>query len=88
MFEFLLWIVFGATSGWIGYIATKTDKTSPRLYLVVGIASAVISGYLTRMLAPSDGIMALNVNSLFFALVTSIFSIAIVGFFRVASTDQ
>ncbi len=82
MIEPFLWLVLGVLSGWIGYLCTRTPRTSSSVpHMVTGVVTALLAGFATRNLGSiaSSGDIAFNVNSLFLAIATSGLCVAVVG---------
>lgn len=87
MFNFILWVLFGAICGWIGYLATRTNiKHSPVPYLATGIFGAVVGGFITRGLG--DSVMGVNSSSVFMAFMTSVLSLIALGFVQKTTSDR
>jgi uncharacterized membrane protein YeaQ/YmgE (transglycosylase-associated protein family) len=76
MFNILFWIIAGALSGWIGYLATRTDQGGQaRIYLIVGIAGGLIGGLAANILGISDSSNTIDPNSILNALIASALAI-------------
>lgn len=81
MVELAIWVLFGMLSGWIGYLATRTEgKTDSRPFITVGIAGAVIGGFVTSRLGNDHNGLASNTDSLIYALTASIIFTALFGY--------
>lgn len=90
MFEFALWVLFGAITGWIGSLMTRTDnKGQIGPFVIIGIASAVLGGFITRNLATTEVVGALSWNpiSLTMAFFTAIVSVVALSFFGKTSSS-
>lgn len=72
MTNILLWIVFGAMSGWIGYLATRNSESGHlRIFLTVGSIGGLIGGFLARSLGLTSNPGSINTETLFSALMIS-----------------
>jgi uncharacterized membrane protein YeaQ/YmgE (transglycosylase-associated protein family) len=72
MANILFWITVGALSGWIGYLATRTDQGgNPRTYLIVGVIGGLMGGLAAKILGFGDSSNALDSSSILNALITS-----------------
>lgn len=81
MVELAIWILFGILSGWIGYLATRTEgKTDSRPFILAGILGAVIGGFVTSRLGSGRNGLASDTDSLIYALTASIIFTALFGF--------
>lgn len=81
--QILLWIVFGAIAGWIGSMVMHTDaQQGTILNIIVGIAGAVIGGYIFQFFGES-GVTGFNIYSLFVSIVGAIVLLGIVKLVRV-----
>ena len=88
MLDFMLWVIFGALSGWIGALATRTaERSHTPLYVTIGVAGALGGGFVTRNLGGQTDALAINANSLLIALMTSVVCILAIGFFAKTSPD-
>jgi len=82
--DILLWIVFGGIVGWIASLIMKTDSQQGIvLNVVVGIAGAVLGGWLMAFLG-EGGVSGFNFYSFAVALLGSIILIVAVRAFRTA----
>lgn len=79
MFEFVLWVLFGTLCGWIGYLASRSGEDHAKPYLIVGTLAAVLGGYSARSLSGTEGLYAINFNSLAIAFMTSAICMIIFG---------
>ena len=65
----ILWIIFGAVSGWIASIIMKTDASQGTLGdIIMGIIGAVVGGFLMGLVGHS-GVTGFNFYSLGVAIV-------------------
>lgn len=65
----ILWIIFGALSGWIASMIMKTDaKQGFVMDLVMGIIGAVVGGWLMNTFGQS-GVTGFNVYSIVVAVI-------------------
>lgn len=72
MIYLLSWIGIGMLSGWIGHLATRTEKENHSLhYLAVGIIGAIFGGLIVHDLGAPQESNLLFTNSAFNALITS-----------------
>ncbi len=78
----LVWIVFGAIAGWIGSIIMNTDgQQGIILNIVVGIAGAVLGGYIFSFFG-EGGISGFNIYSFMVAIVGAVVLLSIVKLVR------
>lgn len=74
----ILWIIFGAITGWLASIIMKTDAQQDGLLnIVVGIVGAVVGGWLTNFFGVA-GITGFNLYSFVVAIMGAIVLIAVV----------
>lgn len=77
----LLWIVFGGLVGWVASLLMGTNaQQGVFLNVVIGIAGAVIGGFLARLLG-LGAITGFNVISFIIALVGAVLLLGIVKLF-------
>lgn len=70
--EIILWIIFGALSGWIASMIMKTDRAQGTLTdIVVGIVGAIIGGFIMNFLGQS-GVTGFNIYSLIVAVIGAV----------------
>jgi uncharacterized membrane protein YeaQ/YmgE (transglycosylase-associated protein family) len=68
----LLWIIFGALSGWIATVIMKTDRQQNTGYdIILGIVGSVVGGLLMGTIGQS-GVTGFNIESLIVAVIGSI----------------
>lgn len=80
--EILLWILFGGIVGWIGSVIMGTDgQQGIILNVIVGIAGAVLGGYIMNLFGES-GVSGINLYSFVVALVGAVSLLAIVKLVR------
>jgi uncharacterized membrane protein YeaQ/YmgE (transglycosylase-associated protein family) len=80
--EIILWIIFGAIAGWVASIVVGTnDEQGAGLNIVVGIAGAILGGFIMRALG-STGVTGFNLGSLIVAIVGSVLLLLVVRMFR------
>lgn len=73
----LLWIIFGALSGWIASVIMKTDRQQDTGYdIVLGIVGSVVGGFLMGSVG-QPGITGFNIQSLTVAVIGSVIVIFI-----------
>ncbi len=78
----LLWILFGALVGWIASLVMKTDAEQGLLLdIVVGVAGAVVGGFIMSVLGAS-GVQGFNLYSFLVALLGAVLLIAAVRALR------
>ena len=78
----ILWIIFGALAGWIASLIMNTNaEQGAVMNIVVGIAGAVIGGFLMRTLGGS-GVSGFNLGSLIVAVLGAI---VLLGVYKVVS---
>jgi uncharacterized membrane protein YeaQ/YmgE (transglycosylase-associated protein family) len=90
MFEFALWIGFGALTGWVGSLVTRTnDHQSIAPYVLMGIVGSVCGGIVGRSLGmtPFSGQLAINPNSLMIAWFSSVVCVVALSFFGRTSSS-
>lgn len=91
MFEFALWVLFGAITGWIGSLITRTNEQGQSLapFVLIGIAGAVLGGFITRNFGAvnSAGSLSWNPNSLIMALFAATVSVVVLSFFGRTSSN-
>lgn len=74
----ILWIIFGALTGWIASLIMKTDaQQGPFLNIAVGVIGAVIGGYIMNLLG-QPGVTGFNLYSFIVSILGAIVLIAIV----------
>lgn len=77
----LIWLVFGATAGWIASLITSTNENQGTVgNIVVGIVGAVIGGLVVQGLG-GEGITGFNLPSLLVAIAGAI--VLILAFNRI-----
>ncbi len=77
----VLWILFGALTGWIASMIMGTNaQQGPVANIIVGIIGAFIGGALGRMLGGS-GVTGFNLGSLLLAILGSIILIFCIRLF-------
>ena len=65
----LVWIIFGAISGWIASIVMKTDASQGTgSDIVLGILGAIVGGFLFNMFG-EPGVTGFNLYSILIAVV-------------------
>lgn len=80
MLNGFFWIIIGALSGWIGYLATRTSEDGDiRPYIIVGIGGGLAGGISADLLGMSAGSEAIDPGSIFNALIVSAICISIFG---------
>ncbi|MEK7575446.1 MAG: GlsB/YeaQ/YmgE family stress response membrane protein [Patescibacteria group bacterium] len=78
----ILWIIFGALVGWIASLVMKTDaEQGVTLNIVVGIAGAVIGGWLMAIFGQAD-VAGFDLYGFVVALLGAIVFIAVVKMLR------
>jgi uncharacterized membrane protein YeaQ/YmgE (transglycosylase-associated protein family) len=74
----LLWIIFGALTGWIASLIMSTDAQQGGLMnIIVGIIGAMIGGFLFQTFGAS-GVTGFNLYSLMVAIVGAVVLLGIV----------
>ncbi|MEX2006768.1 MAG: GlsB/YeaQ/YmgE family stress response membrane protein [Candidatus Saccharimonadales bacterium] len=82
MVNIILWIVFGALTGWIASKIMNTDEEQGAIgNIVVGIIGAFIGGFLLRSLTDTDT-DTFSLGGLVVAIVGAVILLAIVKMFR------
>lgn len=78
----IAWVVLGALAGWLASIIMKTDAQQGALMnIVLGIAGAVVGGFLLNMLG-QPGTTGFNIYSLVVAFIGAVVLIGIGKTFR------
>jgi uncharacterized membrane protein YeaQ/YmgE (transglycosylase-associated protein family) len=78
----LLWIIFGALTGWIASLIMGTDaQQGSLLNIVVGIIGAMIGGFVFQTFG-ATGVTGFNLYSLMVAIIGAIVLLAIVRLVR------
>lgn len=73
----ILWIIFGALTGWIASMIMKTDaKQGALMNIVIGILGAILGGWLMSFFG-NTGVTGFNIPSFLVALLGSIVLLAI-----------
>lgn len=73
----ILWIIFGALTGWIASMIMKTDARQGALMnIIVGILGAILGGWLMSFFG-NTGVTGFNIPSFLVALLGSIVLLAI-----------
>jgi uncharacterized membrane protein YeaQ/YmgE (transglycosylase-associated protein family) len=88
--NFIIWLVVGGIIGWLASIVMKTDAQQGYLLnIVVGIAGAVLGGWLISPLVGSGTINQNNFSlpSLAVSLIGAIILLAIINFIRRGRTQ-
>lgn len=68
----LVWIIFGALTGWIASTLTRTDASQGMFAnIVVGIVGALLGGFLMSLIGKS-GVTGFNLYSLLVAILGSV----------------
>lgn len=84
----ILWIVFGALAGWIASIIMSTnDEQGGFLNIVIGIAGAIVGGFIARLFGVGD-VNGFDPLSLLIAIIGAILVIAIIKTFRRSSVRR
>ena len=61
----VVWVIFGAISGWIASLIMKTDANQNMLMdIILGILGAIVGGYIFGLLGLS-GVTGFDIYSLF-----------------------
>lgn len=77
----LSWIVLGALAGWVASIIMgKNASMGSIANIVVGIAGAIVGGYVMSMVN-GQGVTGFNFPSFLVALLGSVILLAIINFF-------
>lgn len=75
--NFLVWIIFGAISGWVASMIMKTNANQGLLMdIILGIVGAVVGGYLFSMFG-SQGVTGFNLHSFLVSIVGAVVLIGI-----------
>ncbi len=79
--NFLVWIIFGALTGWIASIIMGKNKQMGAIAnIIVGIVGAFIGGYIMDFFG-AQGVTGFNFSSFLVALVGAVVLLFIVGLF-------
>jgi uncharacterized membrane protein YeaQ/YmgE (transglycosylase-associated protein family) len=92
MLNILFWIAIGALSGWIGYLATRTNEPGPiKIYLAVGSIGGLIGGLSAQALGFAESTASIDPTSILNALIASalliVLFVAFLNFFGNASSS-
>jgi len=91
MFEFALWILFGAITGWIGSLITRTDDRTHTIvpFVIIGVGGAALGGYVTRNFGGANvaGTLSWNPNSLIMAWFSATICVVALSFFGKTSSS-
>ena len=85
MMNVIVWLVMGAVSGWLASLVTKTENPEEiLLYVMVGIAGAVLAGWVVSPLVGAGTIHQAHFSlpSLPVSLVGAAIVLAAVNLFR------
>lgn len=78
----IAWIIFGALAGWLATMVTgDNERTGALGNIVIGIAGAIIGGYVAGAL-DIGGVSGFNLSSLLVAVVGSVLLLFVIGIFR------
>lgn len=73
----IVWIIFGALAGWIASLIMRTDaEQGAVMNIVVGIAGAIVGGFIVRALGYS-GVSGFNLSSLVVAILGAVVLLAL-----------
>jgi uncharacterized membrane protein YeaQ/YmgE (transglycosylase-associated protein family) len=76
----LSWVIFGALAGWVANLITgNSRRMGCLLNMVVGIAGAVIGGFLMEVLAGFTPYFGWTLRSFLVAVVGAILLLAVTG---------
>jgi uncharacterized membrane protein YeaQ/YmgE (transglycosylase-associated protein family) len=81
----IVWLVLGAVSGWLAGLVTKTDNQEEiLLYVMIGIAGAVLAGWVVSPLVGAGTIHQAHFSlaSFMVSLVGAVVALAVVNRFR------
>ena len=84
MMNVIVWLVMGAVSGWLASLVTKTDNLDETLlYVMVGIAGAVLTGWVVSPLLGAGTIHKTHFSlpSLPVSLVGAVIVLAVINLF-------
>lgn len=85
MWEFILWIAFGALVGWIASMIMGTnDRQGGMANVIIGIIGALLGGFIARAFGGA-GVTGFNLSSFVLALGGAVLLIAVVKFFNRSS---
>jgi uncharacterized membrane protein YeaQ/YmgE (transglycosylase-associated protein family) len=73
----ILWVIFGAISGWVASVIMRTDANQGMLMdILLGIVGAVVGGFVMNLFGQA-GVTGFNLYSLVVSVVGAILVIAI-----------
>ncbi len=79
--DLIVWIIFGALTGWVASLIMGTNKQQGLVAdIVIGVIGAVLGGYISRAFG-GQTVTGFNTTSFFIALMGSMMLIAIVKLF-------
>lgn len=85
MWEFILWIAFGALVGWIASMIMGTNERQGGMAnVIVGILGALLGGFIARAFGGA-GVTGFNLTSFVLALAGAVLLIAVVRMFTRSS---
>ena len=78
----IVWILFGALAGWIASIIAGTNREQGAIAnILVGIAGAIIGGYILRFFTGDDQIDGFNLGSLLTAILGAVILLFVIKLF-------
>ncbi len=64
------WIVLGALAGWLASLINKTNREQGWIgNIVLGIAGALVGGFLWNLITDSDNVIDFSIGSLIIAVI-------------------
>jgi uncharacterized membrane protein YeaQ/YmgE (transglycosylase-associated protein family) len=79
----IAWLIFGGLAGWVASIIAGTNaRQGCLLNIIVGIAGALIGGFLYSLLTGTDFVARFDITSFIVAVVGAVLLLLIVTGFR------
>jgi uncharacterized membrane protein YeaQ/YmgE (transglycosylase-associated protein family) len=80
--EFVMWILFGAMSGWLASLILRTDEEQGLIFdMLIGVIGALVGGFVMNILG-TPGTGSFTIYSLVVAILGSVILLAVVRALR------